>query len=461
MSETTTAIKLNIGAGGSDLPGFIPVDIKQGIDASGKLPYDDNSVAEIYSSHCLEHIHHSLHIQTLREWVRVLKPGGRIRIAVPDFDMIFQQYLAGEISPDKLNCWIHGTNPEETDRHKIATFNHDRLSLLMRRVGIDQIEPFEAEFKDCSTLSESINLQGVKRAMRGTKEAPRVCMVMSRPRVGFMDCADRICETARQLGWPHVSAEGTEWGRGLTQGIESAIRSTDCDYIFTLDYDSVFDPEDAKELLRLMQENPDVGAIYPVQMHRHRSGVLGSMDGEDYSGELTPTMSGHFGCTIIRREVFDVLPQPWFMSLPNPVTGRWLGGGSTLDADIYFWVQLWDHGFKACMANRVMIGHMELCVKWGVKNGEFWQTLRDYRDKGRPASAMFDGAFWKQASAKTSKMVPQDAQQITAEDAQKGYKATDTGTITIKSEPFETIEGHPRSHIPVPNGMHPPHAAGV
>lgn len=394
MSESKK-IKLNIGAGESDLPGFIPVDLKDGIDATSKLPYDDGSVDEIYCSHMLEHVHYTKHIETVKEWVRVLRPGGRIRIAVPDFDSVLQRYMNGDMSPDLLNAWLHGGLAEDTDRHKIATFNGDRLQMLMRRCGIINIRPFEAEYDDCSQLDESINLQGVKRPMV-FKTDPKVCMVMSRPRVGFMDCADRITETSRQLGWPYVGAEGTEWGRGLTSGIEAAIAATDCDYVFTVDYDSVFDPDDARELLRLMQENPDVGAIYPVQMHRHRAGILGSMDAEDYSQELTPVTSGHFGCTIIRREVFDILPHPWFMSLPNPVTGRWMDGGSTLDADIYFWIQMWDHGFKACMANRVMIGHMELCVKWGVKGGEFWQTLRDYRDNGRPKNTMFDGAFWKE-----------------------------------------------------------------
>lgn len=396
MSEASL-IKLNIGAGESDLPGFISVDIKTGTDATKTLPYESNSVDEVYCSHMLEHVHYTKHIETVKDWVRVLKPGGRIRIAVPNFDLVLSQYLSGDISPDKLNAWLHGGLAEDTDRHKIATFNPDRLEMLLRRCGVENIEPFEPEFDDCSKLDESINLQGTKRQF-AVKENPKVCMVMSRPRVGFMDCSERITEAARQLGWPYVGAEGTEWGRGLTAGIESAINATDCDYLMTIDYDGVFTPDDCRELLRLMQENPDVGAIYPVQMHRHRHGILGSLDGDDYSGELTPVTSGHFGCTIIRREVFEKLPQPWFMSLPNPVTGRWLHGGPTLDADIYFWTMLWDYGYKVCMANRVMIGHMELCVKWGTMKGEHWQTLRDYRDNGRPETAKFDGAFWKEAS---------------------------------------------------------------
>jgi predicted SAM-dependent methyltransferase len=209
MSEP---IRLNIGAGESNLPGFISVDIKTGTDASEKLPYETGTVDEVYASHVLEHIHFSKHVATVREWVRVLKPGGKIRIAVPNFDMVLGQYMAGEISPDKLNAWLHGGLPEDTDRHKIATFNPDRLSSLMRRCGVVNIEEFEPEYEDCTLLAESMNFVGTKRK-HDIKDSPKVCMVMSRPRVGFMDCADRITEAARQLQWPYVGAEGTEWGR--------------------------------------------------------------------------------------------------------------------------------------------------------------------------------------------------------------------------------------------------------
>lgn len=53
------------------------------ITADGScLPFLDNSVDLIVSSHALEHIHNT--DQTLREWVRVIKPGGFIACIMPD-----------------------------------------------------------------------------------------------------------------------------------------------------------------------------------------------------------------------------------------------------------------------------------------------------------------------------------------------------------------------------------------
>jgi predicted SAM-dependent methyltransferase len=81
---------INIGSSTDRRPGFLNIDI----DASAKpdivrdiekgLPFDDNSVNEIYCSHTLEHIHDLLFV--LREFYRVLKPGARLTIVVPLMD---------------------------------------------------------------------------------------------------------------------------------------------------------------------------------------------------------------------------------------------------------------------------------------------------------------------------------------------------------------------------------------
>lgn len=389
------AIRLNIGAGDSNLPGFTPVDIKFGKDAT-KLDYADNSVDEIYASHVLEHIHHSKTVQTVQEWVRVLKPGGKIRIAVPDMGALLPRFgEIGGINHDLMDCWLYGSDDVPTDRH-LATFTADKLGRLLQRCGCESIGTFEPEYNDCTRIPESLNFQAFKRKQE-IPANPKVCMVLSRPRLAFSEMLERTIMCVRDLGWMYISGEGTEWGKGLTSAVKSAL-NTGCDYVFFLDYDGVFSPEDCKQLLKLMQDNPDVDAIYPVQMHRHRDGALGSMDSGDFSGELTPVTTGHFGCTIIRRRVFETIPQPWFMSFPDPITGEWEGKNSrsSLDADITFWMQMWEFGFKTCMANNVVIGHMELCVKWPTGNTTTWQTLTNYRKAGKPENVKFDGKFWKE-----------------------------------------------------------------
>ena len=96
-------VKLNIGSGSSELPGYTNIDCKRGGEAypltlNGK-PFEDCSVESIYSSHCLEHFSHRITEQVLREWIRVLKPGGLLQIAVPDVDKCFAARAAGKPWP--------------------------------------------------------------------------------------------------------------------------------------------------------------------------------------------------------------------------------------------------------------------------------------------------------------------------------------------------------------------------
>ena len=57
------------------------------------LPYGDNTVAEIYTSHALEHIPKRAVIPTLKEFYRVLQPGGLLTILVPDLEWCCRAWL--------------------------------------------------------------------------------------------------------------------------------------------------------------------------------------------------------------------------------------------------------------------------------------------------------------------------------------------------------------------------------
>ncbi len=75
------------GPQGEFLKQSISVEItgKPNILASGEdLPIKDNSFDLVYSCHSLEHMQDTR--KTLREWIRVLKPGGLLVIIVPDVD---------------------------------------------------------------------------------------------------------------------------------------------------------------------------------------------------------------------------------------------------------------------------------------------------------------------------------------------------------------------------------------
>ena len=83
------SIKLDIGCGKAKISDeFIGIDICPPADiimdvSTEKLPFDDNSVDEVYTSHLLEHVENPLFL--LKEIYRVLKKRGELTIQYPHF----------------------------------------------------------------------------------------------------------------------------------------------------------------------------------------------------------------------------------------------------------------------------------------------------------------------------------------------------------------------------------------
>lgn len=61
------------------------------------LPFEDNTVDNYYASMILEHVLPKYQTYVFNEIYRTLKPGGRIRIVVPDFKKGIDAYLKGDI----------------------------------------------------------------------------------------------------------------------------------------------------------------------------------------------------------------------------------------------------------------------------------------------------------------------------------------------------------------------------
>jgi SAM-dependent methyltransferase len=81
--------KLQIGAGGQDMPGWLNSDIAPGrnethLDAAARFPFPEGSIHFIYAEQVIEHLDYQDGLGMLRECHRVLAPGGKVRIATPD-----------------------------------------------------------------------------------------------------------------------------------------------------------------------------------------------------------------------------------------------------------------------------------------------------------------------------------------------------------------------------------------
>jgi SAM-dependent methyltransferase len=62
----------------------------------GSIPLEPDTVDLIYSSHTLEHLPTSIATQVIDSCIEALKPGGKLRITVPDFDKALHAYRHGD-----------------------------------------------------------------------------------------------------------------------------------------------------------------------------------------------------------------------------------------------------------------------------------------------------------------------------------------------------------------------------
>lgn len=384
LSET---IRLNLGAGDIPLAGYTPIDRKFGQEVY-PLAVDDESVDDIRASHVLEHFSHTATFDVVKNWVDKLKPGGRIRIAVPDLKFIAEQYLAGV--PINVQGYAMGGHTDNNDTHG-ALFDREALTELMMACGLERISTWESEIRDCASLPVSLNLQGFKPSGPQTK-IENTTAILSAPRFGpvmHFACAFRAFT---QLGIPYQVGQGAYWHQVLSELIESTIEAGN-EFVLTIDYDSVFTAADVLELFRIMKARPEIDAICPVQMKRGDDAALfGIVDADGkpktdvyqamFDQTTIPIRTGHFGLTLIRTAALQRLARPWFMPKPSD-SGRW--GEGKVDADIQFWRAWHEAGNTLHMANKVTLGHLQEVVTWPDRSFKsVYQNVNDYHKHGIP-----------------------------------------------------------------------------
>ncbi len=67
-------------------------------DCRKALPFTNDSADCIYTSHFLEHLYRHETLRLLKECFRVLKPGGRIRIVLPNLEKLCRAYLERDLA---------------------------------------------------------------------------------------------------------------------------------------------------------------------------------------------------------------------------------------------------------------------------------------------------------------------------------------------------------------------------
>lgn len=156
--------KLNIGVGKCYLPreqGWTNVDIFSSVNADvyadmAALPFEPHSFDLLYASHVLEHSHRATVLAILSHWRHLLKPGGILRLAVPDFRAIVERYNETQKLPELLGLLYGGQNHPK-NVHTVA-FDFHTLSLALLNAGFKEVRTWdwkETEHKNFDDFSQA------------------------------------------------------------------------------------------------------------------------------------------------------------------------------------------------------------------------------------------------------------------------------------------------------------------
>ncbi len=155
--------KLHIG-GKQARPGWEILDVNPGphVDHVGNAidlsAFADGTFDELYASHVLEHFDYKDDlIRALREWHRVLAPGGVLHLSVPDIDTLAYLLLQRQ-KLDVNQRWqvmrmMFGGHVDAHDYHLVG-LNQEFLMGFLKAAGFDGLQrvPRHGLFNDTSDM---------------------------------------------------------------------------------------------------------------------------------------------------------------------------------------------------------------------------------------------------------------------------------------------------------------------
>jgi predicted SAM-dependent methyltransferase len=107
-------------------------------DLAYSIPLADGVADFIYSSHFLEHLFRRDGERLLMESFRVLKPGGTVRVVVPDLEHALSLYIAGEKHKMLSDNFFVEDDDSYYARHKYM-YDFEMLADALTRVGFRDV----------------------------------------------------------------------------------------------------------------------------------------------------------------------------------------------------------------------------------------------------------------------------------------------------------------------------------
>lgn len=145
MSEL---VRVNLGAGDLKRIHWINVDIDPSVkpdlvaDALDlSAHFKPGTVDEITAFHCFEHLTPTQAEEAIDHWKSLLKPGGILAVVTPDFKVLCEHYLAGDLTIERLEDEFVYSYCQPSNHASI--WDQERLFGLFERHGFVDLKPID------------------------------------------------------------------------------------------------------------------------------------------------------------------------------------------------------------------------------------------------------------------------------------------------------------------------------
>lgn len=156
--------KLHIGGqvrvDGWEVLNAVPADCVDHLGNANDLSrFPDGTFEAVYASHVLEHFDYKDELlKTLKEWHRVLEPGGKLYVSVPDMDVLCRLYIERKQlnGSERFHVMrmMFGGHIDEYDYHLVG-LNDELLAAFLQEagfVGLGRVPAF-GFFQDTSLMA--------------------------------------------------------------------------------------------------------------------------------------------------------------------------------------------------------------------------------------------------------------------------------------------------------------------
>jgi predicted SAM-dependent methyltransferase len=171
-------LKLQVGSGRNGLPGWLNTDVNATsgvafLDARKPLPFPSRTFDYVFSEHMIEHLDLKHGRALMGEMFRVLKPGGKLRLATPDLEFLIKLYGDDKTKTEAQRYFIRRAcekflpdTPLQTDtmviNNAVRSWGHQFIYDFKTLRVVLEGWGFSDVVRRCVGESEDVHLRGLE-----------------------------------------------------------------------------------------------------------------------------------------------------------------------------------------------------------------------------------------------------------------------------------------------------------